>query len=98
MKLLVLFTIVVPFVLAATNRECRTACQQEYGVGGRAATVHDKGEYGYNRENDCTCVFPWSECCRNLQQCDRYCDSQHKSDSFCHFASGYCIMYAGIDL
>jgi hypothetical protein len=99
MKLLLLFSILLPLALTASQRECKAACNAKYDVGGRVATYDDKGEYGYNKEKDCTCVFPWNTvCCNSQLRCDIYCARKGYKNSFCYYTSNMCILHVGINV
>jgi hypothetical protein len=97
MKLLAVFLVLLPFSMALTHKECRAACQTDYGTGGRVATSLDKGPDGFNNNDiDCTCVFTWFSV-RNDAECQTYCNNQRRySSKYCHTGSNMCVLHAGL--
>lgn len=87
----------LPLVLAITNRQCRNACREEYNLSGRVAIEHEKGEYGFNADVDCTCPGGWTEK-SNERSCNNYCRSKKNiyPFRFCHYVSPMCILYVGL--
>jgi len=96
MKLIVLM-VLLPLTMAVTSKQCRNACKSDYGsnVGGRVATVHDNGPYGFNYEADCTCIFPWQSS-TNQNECDNICASRNDLSNYCHSLNRMCILHVAL--
>jgi hypothetical protein len=76
--------------------DCRQKCKNKFGglVGGRVATLNDKGVYGYsNQKCKCTCVFPPEK--KNNSNCTNECGSD--PPSYCYYNHIFgCIKNKGI--
>lgn len=97
MKSIILLMILLPFTLAVTSKQCKSACISDHGsnVGGRVATNNDKGPYGFDGDVDCTCVFPMQQC-RNQNACNNYCNSRRDAYKYCHYVNGMCFLHVGL--